>query len=1558
MFTKIKGKWFGRSNKGSLKIKTSSSSIEPSFTISDKQRSNGSSSTLPAVGTKMVNNLDSDKENIGVNNNDKSLTLPSSIPINKSSSKTGSIDLSSHSSHSHSLSSSNNSSSYHTAIAMNDNDFNLKDMLDGQINLKVFVKHLNQESNFNVERQTPLYDLLVIVANRFGLNPADYLIIASADDNHHDTDVDVQRTEKTLTLKSNPVGLIGTDRITIVPKLRKNRNNNNNNNNGGLPFTKTIRFTINLPQNQLMVKRIEPTISFNQIKQMICSEKSIDSSKYLLIKPMKKSESLTVIDLNQSPNDYNLNEVTIISQQRYEQLARQFSINSRSSFSCIEIDDDVNSRIDFNDHSNRLNVQQKNDWSQSTPNISTMMNNRHIQSSDTCSISSSRSRCFKKKPAPPPPLSSHSLLSSNNRHHQSSLINKSAQNLTVIHDDDEQEFNEQQSEHQEIVKSTPTTPLDSYFESTKSSKLIRSNTVDEIVVIRNQPKPQQIENYHIVISDIQNEKIRLNRQNSGSDSSGYHERLSPITTTTTTPTDSNSPQPPPSSISPVSNNSLNEDNDDNDKQLVNNDSLIQSSSSSSLSHIKSTSTEPLPKPASRSSLKSNQSKKRRAPLPPPQPSKRSSLIIPLESSLLSSSPSSQMINNSIDLSSNNRIESPCLTETSETELPNSLCCSEESNNHHHQEFPSISLSESLSSSNNIDSIDENEIDHFKVNPLSIDGESDAKIQNEKINQVSQQKFSNTTVIMADIHHHQEEEESSMVTNPIEINDNDESNNMKNANDTNDNQKVNMDKKDAVVVVTAVNAGDLNHNDDEVNDIVLAETTNNKLDNVVVAVLNDNEQQQQQQIVIEKKRSRWLQLLNEFGPNDVDSDDNDDDDNNIMDENKCSHSIDDGQKQCNECRYYIDNFKLLRSKFQNENFHHHQQQQIIESSGEKEHSVQTNEDTKTTTTVKVPEVIDNDDNVRTVSNNNNNNNNGNTDDDNVEIVDDNQTNNSSHNEEMKNKTINDGNDGGKPLVVVLDWQQRSSSSSSSTSSNNVATNKSTSVIKIDADKNETNNIDRNRITENIDKQVEVALNELEDTLEQCSLFNNNNDYDDDDDGNHDEKLSSSSSSSLNGTKIKLNGQIKTTTTTSKTSSSMGNNRTTKVVINSMYDNNNNHNHNDGINRLSSNSFSVRDGIRKFNTINETNVSQQDLSSLRSTTVQLNPFVRRSTSKIYNDDNNGGEKMPKVNRKLDNFQIGSLSESPIDIYQMKKPSSMMTNVVRNNDNDNTKTSTVIQINNSNNDNNNKTTTATIHYNGNVNKLSSVVVVNNDNNHRDKYLMKQKSESMINNNNNNNNHEIQHRSNNNRPMLITTNNNVYNKNNTINVNNNNNNSKIRLSKQHSNGSIKQLSSPSSSSSPSPTDFLQELKLKSKTWSHRNNGLEFSNPAYDQVDTNQNSELRQRNFLQQKSVDNVSISIPPPPPPPPPSQPLVPLTQSVNRMITSQTLLAPKGWNQNRPTSKSNNQIHSPLRSVSMDLSKNTTSSSGDSRGALLNEIKNFHNNSRLKKVANNQPFSLKIN
>ncbi|KAH9417210.1 hypothetical protein DERP_007207 [Dermatophagoides pteronyssinus] len=279
--------------------------------------------------------------------------------------------------------------------------------------------------------------------------------------------------------------------------------------------------------------------------------------------------------------------------------------------------------------------------------------------------------------------------------------------------------------------------------------------------------------------------------------------------------------------------------------------------------------------------------------------------------------------------------------------------------------------------------------------------------------------------------------------------------------------------------------------------------------------------------------------------------------------------------------------------------------------------------------------------------------------------------------------------------------------------------------------------------------------------------------------------------------------------------------------------------------------------------------------------------------------------------------------------------MTNVVRNNDN--TKTSTVIQINNSNNDNNNKTTTTTapIHHNGNVNKLSSVVVVNNDNNHRDKYLMKQKSESMINNNNNNNNHEIQHRSNNNRPMLITTNNN-----------------------QHSNGSIKQLSSPSSSSSPSPTDFLQELKLKSKTWSHRNNGLEFSNPAYDQVDTNQNSELRQRNFLQQKSVDNVSISIPPPPPPPPPSQPLVPLTQSVNRMITSQTLLAPKGWNQNRPTSKSNNQIHSPLRSVSMDLSKNTSSSSGDSRGALLNEIKNFHNNSRLKKVANNQPFSLKIN
>lgn len=727
--------------------------------------------------------MDSCKENV----DHKSSTLTPNNVVK--SSITGSID-SSHTSASSSSTSSNNSSSYHTA---NDVDFNIKELLEGRIDLKVRIRHLNQETNFSVERQMPLYDVLVIIANQFSLNPADYSIIASADDDDQGDD-NGNKTQKMITLKSNPVGLIGTDRISIVPKIRKNRNNN------GLPFTKTIRFTINLPQNQLMVKRIQPSTSFNVIKEMICKEKSLDSSRFLLVKPIKKSESLVVIDLDQSPDDYGINEVTVISQRNYEQLAKQFTTSSRSSL-YIGMNDD----IDDNGHSNRLNAQQ-NDWSQSTPNLSIMnsMNRMSTTQSDTCSIASSRSRCFKKKPAPPPPLFQ------NNGHNSSPT--KSVQNLSVIHDDGEEI-------EQEPDTALTSTPSDSYFDS---SKLTRSITADEIIV-KNQPKPQSSN-----ISDMH--KIRLIRQNSGSDSSGYHERLSQATNEidTPTPTDSNSPQPP-SSLSPVSNNSSEQyddnqksiDIDDTDNNKLVNEKTIHSSSSSQIKLA----TEP-PKPATRS-LKSNpsinhtNSKKRRAPMPPVR-SKRSSPIPP---STTPTSPSLQIIssnNNSIDsYNSSSRIESPCCTETSETELPNSLCCSEESN----QELPSKSLNlidelsaTSPTSPSVTDTIDQNEND-FKIDTPTTDGESDAKndLQIQKIsNNQDEEQFVqttlNTTVIMAEIHH----QEPNIVENRIETN---ELNNMEHITDDDGPNEIVDDKKvnvkmatDDVVVVVVEPDVDLNTND--------------------------------------------------------------------------------------------------------------------------------------------------------------------------------------------------------------------------------------------------------------------------------------------------------------------------------------------------------------------------------------------------------------------------------------------------------------------------------------------------------------------------------------------------------------------------------------------------------------------------------------------------------------------------------------------------------------------------------------------------------------------------
>ncbi|KPM07172.1 hypothetical protein QR98_0056580 [Sarcoptes scabiei] len=174
--------------------------------------------------------------------------------------------------------------------------------------------------------------------------------------------------------------------------------------------------------------------------------------------------------------------------------------------------------------------------------------------------------------------------------------------------------------------------------------------------------------------------------------------------------------------------------------------------------------------------------------------------------------------------------------------------------------------------------------------------------------------------------------------------------------------------------------------------------------------------------------------------------------------------------------------------------------------------------------------------------------------------------------------------------------------------------------------------------------------------------------------------------------------------------------------------------------------------------------------------------------------------------------------------------------------------------------------------------------------------------------------------------------------------------------------------SSNRNGPNFLDELKSKSQTWSHRNLSnvvAEQKAVNQDQIDgsisienlniTSKIQDLPSKgnqfkefnkvlNFI--KSIVEKILNQPLPPPPLPSSSlfnSLKSITISEKESVRkTQTLLAPKGWyktdDRNGESLSSTSTIHQ--------------------RDALLDEIKTFQTKSKLRKVNVNKPFSLQIN
>ncbi|CAG0894271.1 unnamed protein product [Darwinula stevensoni] len=213
------------------------------------------------------------------------------------------------------------------------------DMLEGCMDLNVVLPS-GKEVRVTIERKTPMMDLLVQVTTANKINPGGHMI-------HLFTD----RGKDFIHYKPNtPIGALETSTIHIVPKnsildpaVKKPEKVN------GQPFEKTIRlqassyaayyhaitrdgsagsqkwskatslsylsstldmkFSVNLPRNQLTFLRVNPRTALAEVLRHVCEEKSLDPRKYELRHPRNLNERL---QLSRSISEYQISEVSVV----------------------------------------------------------------------------------------------------------------------------------------------------------------------------------------------------------------------------------------------------------------------------------------------------------------------------------------------------------------------------------------------------------------------------------------------------------------------------------------------------------------------------------------------------------------------------------------------------------------------------------------------------------------------------------------------------------------------------------------------------------------------------------------------------------------------------------------------------------------------------------------------------------------------------------------------------------------------------------------------------------------------------------------------------------------------------------------------------------------------------------------------------------------------------------------------------------------------------------------------------------------------------------------------
>ena len=143
----------------------------------------------------------------------------------------------------------------------------INELLEGRMDLSVTLPNSANPVVINVERRTPMLDLLVNISTQYRFNAANYTINAG----EHEFKA------------STPIGSLDVNQISITSKSAKSSSMKSNA-HSAVPFQTTFRLQVNLPRNQLMVMRVTPNATIAAIKQIICSEKALDANKYQLVR--------------------------------------------------------------------------------------------------------------------------------------------------------------------------------------------------------------------------------------------------------------------------------------------------------------------------------------------------------------------------------------------------------------------------------------------------------------------------------------------------------------------------------------------------------------------------------------------------------------------------------------------------------------------------------------------------------------------------------------------------------------------------------------------------------------------------------------------------------------------------------------------------------------------------------------------------------------------------------------------------------------------------------------------------------------------------------------------------------------------------------------------------------------------------------------------------------------------------------------------------------------------------------------------------------------------------